>query len=75
MAEHFDQRLLKPAAQELLKELADSSARETIIDYYMNRQFRRDLFVRGARELVVSRGWHRLPIIGTLLQRLDRHLP
>lgn len=50
-AEHFDQRLLKPAAQELLKELADSSARETVIDYYMNRQFRRDVFVRGAREL------------------------
>jgi SAM-dependent methyltransferase len=51
VAEHFDQRLLKPAAQELLKELADSSARETVIDYYMNRQFRRDVFVRGAREL------------------------
>jgi SAM-dependent methyltransferase len=51
VAEHVDQRLLKPAAQELLKELTDSSARETVIDYYLNRQFRRDLFVRGAREL------------------------
>ena len=51
VAEHFDQRLLKPAAQELLKELADLSARETVIDYYMNWHFRRDVFVRGAREL------------------------
>jgi hypothetical protein len=42
---------LKPEALQLLKELADSSARETVIDYYLNRQFRRDLFVRGAREL------------------------
>jgi hypothetical protein len=31
--------------------------------------------VRGARTWVVSRGWHRLPVIGPLLQRLDRHLP
>jgi SAM-dependent methyltransferase len=51
VAEHLDQRLLKPAVQELLKELTDLSARETVIDYYLNRQFRRDLFVRGAREL------------------------
>ncbi|WP_132286541.1 hypothetical protein [Kribbella sp. VKM Ac-2568] len=31
--------------------------------------------VRGAREWVISRGWHRLPVVGTVLQRIDRHLP
>jgi SAM-dependent methyltransferase len=51
VAEHFDQLSLKPEVQQLLKELTDSSARETVIDYYLNRQFRRDLFVRGAREM------------------------
>jgi SAM-dependent methyltransferase len=50
VTEHFDQLLLNPSARELLKDLAPS-ARETVVDYYLNRQFRRDLFVRGAREL------------------------
>ncbi|MFF0268238.1 hypothetical protein [Kribbella sp. NPDC004536] len=31
--------------------------------------------VRRTRELVIGRGWHRLPVIGPLLQRLNRHLP
>ncbi|NUR93879.1 MAG: hypothetical protein HOV67_01335 [Kribbellaceae bacterium] len=31
--------------------------------------------VRRTRELVIERGWHRLPVIGPLLQRLNRHLP
>jgi hypothetical protein len=31
--------------------------------------------VRTARERVIGRGWHNRPIIGTLLRRIDRHLP
>lgn len=31
--------------------------------------------VRGARQRVLSRGWHRWPVLGRLLRRLDRHLP
>lgn len=31
--------------------------------------------VRSLRELVISRGWHRLPVVGQLLQRINRHLP
>ena len=49
--EHLDQLLLGPAAQTLVKGLADATARETVTDFYVNRQFRRDLFVRGVREL------------------------
>jgi hypothetical protein len=28
-----------------------------------------------ARDAVMRRGWHELPILGGLLRRLDRHLP
>jgi hypothetical protein len=31
--------------------------------------------VRRGRELVMARGWHRLPVIGAFLRRLNRHLP
>ena len=31
--------------------------------------------VRGARESVIRHGWHRLPVVGTVLRRIDRHLP
>jgi len=31
--------------------------------------------VRGVRDRVIARGWHRLPILGRLLRRIDRHLP
>jgi hypothetical protein len=50
VAEHFDQLLLPQAARDLLRDLTPP-ARETVVDYYLNRQFRRDLFGRGARQL------------------------
>lgn len=31
--------------------------------------------VRGIREGVIARGWHRLPAVGRVLRRIDRHLP
>ena len=31
--------------------------------------------VRAVRDWVIARGWHRLPIIGQILRRIDRHLP
>lgn len=30
---------------------------------------------RFARRVVIQRGWHRLPIVGTALRRLGRHTP
>jgi SAM-dependent methyltransferase len=51
LSEQMDTFLLTPPAQELLKEVTDPIARETIRDYFLNTQFRRDLFVRGARQL------------------------
>jgi septal ring factor EnvC (AmiA/AmiB activator) len=34
----------------------------------------RDL-LRAARELVIRRGWHTLPVIGPILRRLGSRLP
>jgi SAM-dependent methyltransferase len=51
LSEQMDAFLLAPPARELLKEVTDPVARETIRDYFLNAQFRRDLFVRGARQL------------------------
>lgn len=51
LGEQMDQLRLLPEARELLKEVTDPTARETIRDYFVNAQFRRDLFVRGARQL------------------------
>ncbi|WP_432886742.1 hypothetical protein ACQPYH_04090 [Kribbella sp. CA-245084] len=31
--------------------------------------------ISGVREWVIAHNWHRLPLVGLLLQRLDRHLP
>jgi hypothetical protein len=31
--------------------------------------------VRVAREWVISHRWHRLPVVGRLLQRINHHLP
>ena len=32
-------------------------------------------FLRAARELVIRRGWHSLPVIGAMLRRLGSRLP
>jgi hypothetical protein len=31
--------------------------------------------VRGALDWVVRGGWHRRPVVGRVLRRIDRHLP
>jgi len=51
LSEQMDPLMLPQHAHALLKEVADGVARETIRDYFLNTQFRRDLFVRGARRL------------------------
>jgi SAM-dependent methyltransferase len=51
ISEHLDFLMMKPEALELLKEVSDPTAKETVRDYFVNQQFRRDLFTRGARQL------------------------
>jgi SAM-dependent methyltransferase len=39
------------SATEVLSEITDPILRETTLDYFVNRQFRRDIFVKGLRRL------------------------
>ncbi|KQV89871.1 methyltransferase [Massilia sp. Root351] len=49
--EHIDPLNLTAEQQALLAELPDPSFRETVRDFMMNQQFRRDYWVRGPRRL------------------------
>jgi SAM-dependent methyltransferase len=57
--EQIDSINLTPAQSELLGGLPKGDLRETVRDYLVNQQFRRDVFTRGARQL-------------SLLERLER---
>lgn len=49
--QQIDDINLTPAQQTILKETKDGVLRETIRDYIVNRQFRKDIFARGALPL------------------------
>ena len=49
--EHVDQLCIGKAAEALLKDMSDTTVRQTIRDFFRNRRFRRDLFTRGGRRL------------------------
>ncbi len=55
-AHYFDQIdaiNLRPEQQKLLKELPDPMFRETVRDFCVKKQFRRDYWVKGARRLTI----------------------
>lgn len=49
--EHVPAINLSPEQQELLREVADPTFRETVRDFLVNQQFRKDYWVRGPRTL------------------------
>ena len=49
--DHVDGVNLTPDQQAFLKEIPDAMFRETVRDFMVNQQFRRDYWVRGARRL------------------------
>ncbi len=51
LIDQYDALTIPPAAQEQLAKVTDPTLRETVLDYLVNRQFRRDLFVRGPKRL------------------------
>ena len=51
LLEQMDAFNLTPAQQEMVNEIPYSVLRETVRDYILNQQFRRDIFARGARRL------------------------
>jgi len=52
--DHVDMLNLTPEQQQLLKDLPDPMFRETVRDFMVNSQFRRDYWVRGARPLSMA---------------------
>ena len=51
LIDHLHALNFTPEAQALIDGLSDDRMRETTRDYFLNRQFRRDIFVKGARML------------------------
>jgi SAM-dependent methyltransferase len=49
--EQFDDLLVKAEARAAYKDIADPVMRETVKDFVLNQQFRRDVFTRGAPRL------------------------
>jgi ubiquinone/menaquinone biosynthesis C-methylase UbiE len=50
-ADHVDQVNLTADAQRVLAEIGDPLFRETVRDYFLNQQFRKDMFVKGSVRL------------------------
>ncbi|WP_209425461.1 class I SAM-dependent methyltransferase [Pararhodobacter sp. SW119] len=51
LLENFDGIGLSEEAREVLGSVAPGPLRETLTDYFLDRRFRRDVFVRGRREI------------------------
>jgi len=51
LADHIQSINLTPDAQKLLGELTNPVLRETVRDYFTGDQFRRDIWVKGARQI------------------------
>lgn len=51
LIDHIDRLNLSDEAQALIAGLANDQMRETTRDYFVNQQFRRDIFIKGARTL------------------------
>jgi len=49
--DHIDAVNLTPAAQEKLAKISDKIYREVVRDFFVNTQFRRDIFIRGSLSL------------------------
>jgi predicted O-methyltransferase YrrM len=60
VADHLDALCVPSAVSQRLAKIADPIFRETVRDFCRNQQFRRDLFVRGARPLTSAEQRRRL---------------
>lgn len=60
LLDHIDAINLTSDAQKLLGEIPDPMLRQTVRDYFVNQQFRRDVFIKGARRLPLLEHTRRL---------------
>lgn len=52
--DHIDALNLRPEQQELMRTIPDADFRETVRDFMVNQQFRRDYWVKGVRQMSES---------------------
>jgi hypothetical protein len=67
LLENFSDLMLTPEQNEIVNAQPSSIMRETIKDYFVNRPFRRDVFIRGAQSISDSRRDHLLGDMGLAL--------
>ena len=60
--------------QALLATIGNTTLRETVKDFFLNRKFRRDVFVRGAREMAPTRQLEWLRTLSLALLRPHRQI-
>lgn len=58
--DHIDGVNFTESQQKLISGIADLTFRETVRDFVMNQQFRRDYWVKGARRMSANDQWTRL---------------
>lgn len=54
LIDNIDSVAVPPRARPLLASISDDVLRETTRDYVLNQQFRRDLFIKGARRMTAA---------------------
>ncbi|EGF31718.1 hypothetical protein IMCC9480_3491 [Oxalobacteraceae bacterium IMCC9480] len=65
---------LNDEKQGVLGKIADSGLRETAKDFFLNRKFRRDVFVRGARKMSPIRQGEWLQTLSVALLKPHQHV-
>lgn len=65
--DHVDSLNVTPEQRALLGEISDGTFRETVRDFMINRQFRKDFWVRGARKLTPLEQGERLRALRVVL--------
>jgi hypothetical protein len=53
LLDHIDLLHLGPEGQKILSEISSPIFRQSIRDYFVNEQFRRDIFIKGARSITL----------------------
>ncbi len=75
LLDNVDAVNLTADAQKFLSEIPDTMLRQTVRDYFVNQQFRRDVFVKGARHLPQLERMQRLQTLAFVLLLTHKDRP
>ncbi|MEB0136424.1 class I SAM-dependent methyltransferase [Actimicrobium sp. CCC2.4] len=74
LCEMLPRLYLNDEKQAVLEKITDPALRETAKDFFLNRKFRRDVFVRGARKMTPTRQAEWLQTLSVALLKPHRHV-